>query len=355
MIDSKELLKTVEPKQAKVITADPQVRCVRFSPCGKILAAGGYDGRVRRWNFSVPETPELPALTGHHAWVEAIALRAEGELLIAGDSWGQICCWAGYTADQPPVKWKHDQAHDGWIRDLALSPDSQLIASCGTDRIARVWSVDDGTKKYELANYGQDLLRIRFLPDGTLLTGDDRGIVKHWRLDGTLIRQFDASTLYILNRLQDCGGVHALAIDREGKLLAAGGTTPKNGGTLVGAPTLLIFDVATGEQKHKLTLGAENDCMVADIRFHDEGFLSVVTYGTPGSGQLLYVVPEEKTPFFTHKQVQNIHCLAWHPDGKQLVVAGTNGGSNGNGRPTDKDGKYVTNQSPLHVFTLPPG
>lgn len=355
MIDSKELLKKFEPKQTKVITADPQVRCVRFSPCGKLLAAGGYDARVRRWNFATPDSPELPSLTGHHAWVEAVALRAEGELLFSGDSWGQLCCWSAYSAEQPALKWKHEQAHNGWIRDLAVSPDGKLLASCGSDRIARVWSAEDGTKQHELANFGQDLFRLRFLPDGTLVIGDDRGIVKQWKLDSSLVRQFDASPLYSLSRLQDCGGVHALAVDREGKLLAAGGTTPKNGGTLVGAPTVFVFDVATGEMKHRLTLGSENDCMVADIRFHDEGFLSVVTYGTPGSGQLIYIVPEEKTPFFTHKQVQNIHSLAWHPDGKRFVVAGTNGGSNGNGRPLDKDGKYLTNQSPLHVFALPEG
>jgi WD40 repeat protein len=353
MIDSKELLKKFEPKQTKVITADPQVRTIRFSPCGKVLAAGGFDGRVRRWNFAVAETPELPSLAGHHAWVEAVALRAEGELLYSGDSWGQLCCWSGYTAEQPAVKWKHDQAHDGWIRDLALSPDGKLLASCGSDRVARVWSAEDGTKQHELAGYGQDLLRCRWLPDGTLLTGDDRGLVKQWKLDGSLVRDFNASPLYALSRLQDVGGVHALAVDREGKLLAAGGTTPKNGGTVTGAPTVLIFDVATGEQKHKLTLGVENDCYVADLRFHDEGFLSVVTYGTPGSGQLIYIVPEEGKPFFNYKQAQNIHSLAWHPDGKRLVVSATNGGSNGNGRPVDKDGKYVTNQSPLHVFALP--
>jgi WD40 repeat protein len=353
MIDTKELLKTFEPKQAKIITADPQVRTIRFSPCGKILAAGGYDARVRRWSFAAEETPELPSLGGHQAWVEAVALRADGELLFSGDSWGQLCCWSSYSADQPALRWKHEQAHDGWLRDLAISSHGKLLASCGSDRVARIWSADDGVKQHELANYGQDLLRCRFLPDGTLVTGDGRGIVKQWKLDGSLVRQFDASSLYALSRLQDCGGVHALAIDREGQLLAAGGTTPKNGGTLVGAPTVLIFDVATGEEKHKLTLGGENDCMVADLRFHDEGFLSVVTYGTPGSGQLLYVVPGEPGPFFTHKAVQNIHSLAWHPDGKRLVVAGTNSGSNGNGRSLDKDGKYPGNQSPLHVFALP--
>jgi len=353
MIDSKELLKQFEPKQTKVITADPQVRCIRFSPCGKVLAAGGYDGRVRRWNFTLDDTPEMPPVTGHHAWVEAVALRSEGELLFSGDSWGQLCCWSNYAAEQPEKKWVHEQAHDGWIRDLSLSPDGKLIASCGSDRIVRVWSANDGAKQHELAGYGQDILRVRFLPDSTLLTGDDRGIVKQWKLDGSLIRQFDASALYALSRLQDVGGVHALAIDREGKLLAAAGTAPKGGGTVTGIPTVLIFDVATGEQKHKLELGNPNDCYVADLRFHDEGFLSVVTYGTPGSGQLLYIVPEEGKPFFTYKQAQNIHSLSWHPDGKRLVVAATNGGSNGNGRPLDKEGKYPGNKSPLHVFALP--
>jgi hypothetical protein len=67
----------------------------------------------------------------------------------------------------------------------------------------------------------------------------------------------------------------------------------------------------------------------------------------------LYVVPGEASPFFTHKQVQNIHSFTWHPGGKQFVVAGTNSGSNGNGRTLDKEGKYPGNKSPLHVFALP--
>ena len=63
--------------------------------------------------------------------------------------------------------------------------------------------------------------------------------------------------------------------------------------------------------------------------------------------------PEEKAPLLTYKQMQNCHSLSWHPDGKRLAVAATNGGSNGNGRPVDKDGKYKGNNSPIHVFTFP--
>jgi hypothetical protein len=76
-----------------------------------------------------------------------------------------------------------------------------------------------------------------------------------------------------------------------------------------------------------------------------------VTYGTPGAGQLLYVLPEEGKPFFTRK-MSNLHSLSWHPDGKWLAVVATNPGSNGNGRPLDKEGNYVGNKSPIHVFEV---
>jgi WD40 repeat protein len=355
-MDTAELLKKYELKQAGVIAAEPQVSAARFSPCGRLLAAGGYDARVRRWSFEDGDTAgqsaarELPPLAGHHAWVEGIAFRAEGELLFTADSWGLLCCWAGYAGQQPALKWKHEQAHDGWIRSLAVSPDGKLLASCAADRFVRLWNADDGAKQREI-KLENGPLSLWFAPDGTLLVGDDRGIIQQLQLDGTLVRKFDASSLYTLSRLQDVGGVVTLATDKEGKVLAAGGTTPKNGGTVVGPPTLLLFDLATGEHKHKVTLGSDNDCYVADVHFHDEGFVSLVTYGTPGQGQLLYLKLGEEKPFFTKKLV-NPHSLSWRADGKLLAIAATNAGSNGNGRPLDKDGKYKGNSSPIHLFAL---
>jgi hypothetical protein len=48
----------------------------------------------------------------------------------------------------------------------------------------------------------------------------------------------------------------------------------------------------------------------------------------------------------------NLHSLSWHPNGTRLAVVATNPGSNGNGRPLDKEGNYIGNKSPIHVFEV---
>lgn len=351
MIETPELLKKYQPKQFKVLDADPQVSAARFSPCGKLLVAGGYDAQVRRWNFQTEDFASLSPLEGHHGWVEGIAFSADGERLFTADSWGKIVSWTDVLAEKPTAKWTAEQGHDGWIRDLAVSADGKYLASCAIDHLVKLWHADNGDLQQQI-KFDEDPRVVRFHPDGSLLVGDAKGII-HWvKENGEVIKKFDASVLFTLSRLQDCGGIQCLALDKEAKLLAVGGCAPKNGGTVVGIPTLLIFDLATGEQKAKFALGTEQDVNVCDLHWHEEGFVSLITYGTPGQGQLMYVRPEEKTPFHSEKKLANPHSISWHPDGKRFAVAATNAGSNGNGRPV-KDGKYFSNKSPIHLFAIP--
>ena len=77
-----------------------------------------------------------------------------------------------------------------------------------------------------------------------------------------------------------------------------------------------------------------------------------VASGNPGSGKLFFARAEDKEPFYVTTKMANCHSLAVHPDGRQLAVAGTNTGSNGNGRLLGKNKEYPGNFSPLHLFDL---
>ena len=48
-------------------------------------------------------------------------------------------------------------AHDGWIRSVAVSPDGKRLATCGLDQVVRVWSAGDGSKQLELAGHAEDV------------------------------------------------------------------------------------------------------------------------------------------------------------------------------------------------------
>jgi len=352
--DPKTLLERFGPKEVgKPLPTSQQLCMVRFSPCGKVLAAGGFDNQVHRWDATANPLKELPPLTGHHGWVQAIVFHPDAQRLFSADTWGQIRCWPYAEPDAKPL-WSIAAAHDGWIRKLALSPDGQTLASCGRDGVIRLWSTADGKKQKEFVDPGTDLYALVFHPDGkSLVSGDLKGAIKQWDLaSGKAMRTLDAEILYLYDRIQDVGGVRCLAFDLAGGMLVCGGGQPTGGGFVQGTPVLLFFDWQTGKVKHTVKLGTDKDGFVYDVHMHPEGFAMAVTSGQPGQGKLLFQVPDAVQPFFMAARA-NCHSLAVHPDGKRLVICATNANSSGNGRKIGKSNEYPGNFSPLLTWEMP--
>ena len=363
MYESAEtLLDRYEPQEIGQIVVEPQVTEARFSPCGRFLAATGFDARVRLWNVSGERPMELPAIAGHNGWVHSIVYHPDESIIYSSDSWGQIRA-TQLTDEGLQVLWSRPNAHDGWIRQIDISRDGKVIASCAPDRRICLWSTEDGSPISQWQGHDEDIQSLRFHPGGNYLaTGDAKGVAKLWEYSsGRLIREFDARALWLLHRLQDVGGVRLIRFKPDGKQLACGGVKPSSGGTVQGEPTLLVFDTETAELKATLTLGAASDCFLHDVHWTDDDVLMCVTSGTPGAGKLVMRRIEDEKAFYETTKMPNclsisLHSKTFNPqlssEAKRLAIVTTNRNSNGNGRRLNENGEYEGNNSPIFIFRL---
>ncbi len=353
MLDITALKQAVDAKTIPAIKTDRQISQVRYSPCGKYLLAAGHDALVHRWEL-VGEEPRLlkPAM-GHQGWVQSLVCRATADVMLSADSWGQLRC-GSFQGDEPGVHWAVPSAHDGWITGLALRPDGEIAVTVGIDRAVRGWSVANGEKQFEWMPHRSEVFSVAFATDGkSIFSGDlDGRVIQSELSDGTMIREFDASALHVVNRLQDVGGARLLATSKSGTEFLVAGTKPKNGGNVQGVPTVLVFRIADGTLLKSIELGKEGDVYVTDlVETGDQQWLATVS-GNPGTGKLVVFQVADEKPVYEATKFPNCHSLSLHPDGRRLAVSATNSGSNGNGRAVDQEGKYAGNYSPIHLLVV---
>ena len=345
-----------------VLPGVAQLRSIRHGPSGNYLAAAGLDGMIYRFEQRIQGWYQLLSIGGHDAWVTQVRWHPRKFHLYSADSWGQLRCTELFPEDasKRTVHWKHKQAHDGWIRDLAVSPEGSHLATCGRDRKVRVWNTDG--KLIATRESPEDVFVCSFAPcGGQIVYGDLKGHIALWDYakDKT-VREFDGSAFHTYHRIQDIGGLRIFAWMDDGKTLVAAGTKPESGATVQSSPLLVFYDAETGETRQEALCGSNNQGYVDDIAIHPDGYVMAVTSGTPGNGKLFFFKPGEgdtvtdstAKPFYENTKVINPHSISLHPDGRQFVVTSTNKGSNGNGRRLNKDGEYEGNTSPVHVFEL---
>ena len=146
----------------ETITPTTQRLSARFTPCGKYLITGGFEGLLYRWSLIGDERTELSVIKGHHGWVEAIGFHPTESRVYSGDSWGGLACH-DYSEENPTTLWSREFAHDGWLRAITVGADGSWLASCGKDHSVQCWKTKNGKLYWivEVIDSNNELTKIR--------------------------------------------------------------------------------------------------------------------------------------------------------------------------------------------------
>ncbi len=144
-------------------------RGLAFSPDGKTIAAGSYDGRVRLWNVAAAEVERT--LVGHSGRIFEVAFSHDGNVLASSSADRSARLWSVATGSELRVL----AGHAGPVVGVAFSPDDQLLATGSKDTTVRLWEVEGGGSRV-LSGHAGEVNGVTFSADGALLASGGRDV-----------------------------------------------------------------------------------------------------------------------------------------------------------------------------------
>jgi WD40 repeat protein len=216
-----------------------QVRSVAFSPDGSLVAAGGGTpgafGEIVLYEASTGAV--RTRLDGHRDYVYHVAFNHDGTRLASCGYDRLIRIWDTASGKLTAVLKEHTEA----VYAVAFSNDGALLASAAADRSVKIWKVEDGARLYTVTDPTDAVLTLAFRP-GTrqLAAGGQDKRVRIWDIG-------DAAARALSSRPAHNAAVLRLVYSRDGRQMATTGADR----------TVKIWDAATGGLLR--TLAAQSD------------------------------------------------------------------------------------------------
>jgi WD40 repeat protein len=224
-----ELLKTIA-----LADRPKSVSCMAFSPDGKWIVVGEDFTRAEIFTGKIElldavRGQVVRALATHHWEVESVAFSQDGRWL-ASSNWDRKV----RVMEFPSGKQAREFASPSKPRCVAISPDSKVIASCGSDSTMSLWDRESGRELLRLTGHSGVISSVSFSPDSRRLASSSA--------DGST-RIWNVSTGQSLCTLSGhAGAVLAAAFSPDGRFVVSGGADG----------TVRFWDAATGQNLEAL-------------------------------------------------------------------------------------------------------
>jgi len=142
------------------------VRCLCFSPDGKILASASNDGTVRLWDVATAK--EIRKVEGHVKPVTCVSFSADGKRIISGGDDTTARIWDVTTGDQ---LYQFETRHDHFAL-AAFLPDGKHVVLAMNETYPQLWDIETEKKVLEFGPKGHRVHSAALSRDGAIVVSD---------------------------------------------------------------------------------------------------------------------------------------------------------------------------------------
>jgi WD40 repeat protein/serine/threonine protein kinase len=273
-----------------------------FNPVEPNQLVVGAEGAVTIWDWT--NDTLVHTYPKHPTQRLSVAFSRDGRRLASGDWSGNVKLWNAEAGGEPLRSFPETRFA---VPALSFSPDASRLAAASFDRRVDVWDTTTGERVHQLPHSGRVVLAVAYSPDGRLIvsTGEDK-TVHVWEAES------GREVLGLRGHALPCGCV---AFSPDGLRLASASMDG----------TIRVWDATplrAHERQESSTTELGGEIWSLAIHPKDQKKIALAGIGNPAK------VWDVETHQVTARSVGLtgvVFCVAWHPDGKRLAIAGGNG------------------------------